>query len=116
MVGVVVAFIVITALHTIVGELAPKSLAIQRTEEITLWAARPLWVFYHMAWPIIRMLNAGANGFVKLFGIEPARKEEILHTSEELRMLLTRARPASIRRCAACWCASSICGAARRAT
>ncbi len=89
-IGVVVAFIVITALHTIVGELAPKSLAIQRTEEITLWAARPLWVFYHMAWPIIRILNAGANGFVKLFGIEPARKEEILHTSEELRMLLTR--------------------------
>jgi CBS domain containing-hemolysin-like protein len=89
-VGVVVAFIVITALHTIVGELAPKSLAIQKTEEISLWAARPLWIFYHIAWPIIRILNAGANGFVKLFGIEPARKEELLHTSEELKILLTR--------------------------
>ena len=89
-VGVVVAFLVITALHTIIGKLAPKSLAIQKTEEITLWAARPLWVFYHLAWPVIRVLNAGANGFVKLFGIEPARKEEILHTSEELRMLLAK--------------------------
>jgi CBS domain containing-hemolysin-like protein len=89
-VGVVVAFVAITALHTIVGELAPKSFAIQRTEEMTLWAARPLWIFYHMAWPIIRTLNAGANGFVKLFGIEPAKKEEILHTSEELRILLTK--------------------------
>ncbi len=89
-VGVVVGFLVITAVHTIVGELAPKSLAIQRTEGVTLWSARPLWIFYHLAWPVIRMLNAGANGFVKLFGIEPAKKEEILHTSEELRMLLTK--------------------------
>jgi CBS domain containing-hemolysin-like protein len=89
-VGVVVAFVAITALHTIIGELAPKSLAIQRTEEMTLWAARPLYVFYHVAWPIIRVLNAGANGFVRLFGIEPAQKEEILHTSEELRMLLAK--------------------------
>jgi CBS domain containing-hemolysin-like protein len=89
-VGVVVAFVAITALHTIVGELAPKSFAIQRTEEMTLWAARPLWLFYHMAWPIIRALNAGANGFIRLFGIQPAKKEEILHTSEELRILLTQ--------------------------
>src|SRR6185369_5320086 len=56
-VGAVVAFIIITAVHTIVGELAPKSLAIQRTEELTLWSARPLWIFYHLAWPIIAMLN-----------------------------------------------------------
>jgi CBS domain containing-hemolysin-like protein len=89
-VGVVVAFVAITALHTIIGELAPKSFAIQRTEEMTLWAARPLYVFYHLAWPIIHMLNAGANGFVRLFGIQPAKKEEILHTSEELRMLLAK--------------------------
>jgi CBS domain containing-hemolysin-like protein len=89
-VGVVVAFTAITALHTIVGELAPKSLAIQRTEDIALRAARPLWLFYHLAWPIIRALNAGANGFVKLFGLEPARQEQILHTSEELRILLTK--------------------------
>ncbi len=89
-IGVVVAFIAITALHTIVGELAPKSFAIQRTEEMTLWAARPLWIFYHLAWPIIRLLNAGANGFVRLLGVKPAAKEELLHTSEELRILLTK--------------------------
>jgi CBS domain containing-hemolysin-like protein len=89
-IGVVGAFVFITALHTIVGELAPKSLAIQRTEELTLWSARPLWIFYHLAWPVIAMLNVGANGFVRLFGIQPAKKEEILHTSEELRMLLAK--------------------------
>jgi CBS domain containing-hemolysin-like protein len=89
-VGVVVAFMIITATHTIVGELAPKSFAIQHTEEITLWAARPLWIFYHLAWPAIRALNAGANGFIRIFGIQPARKEELRYSSEELRMALAK--------------------------
>ena len=89
-VALVIAFIVITAVHTIIGELAPKSLAIQRTEEIVLHAARPLYAFYLVAWPAIWLLNNGANAFIKLFGLEPVSKEEILHTSEELRMLLTR--------------------------
>jgi CBS domain containing-hemolysin-like protein len=88
--ALVIAFIVITAVHTIIGELAPKSVAIQRTEEIVLHAARPLYAFYLVAWPAIWLLNNGANAFVKLFGLEPVSKEEILHTSEELRMLLTR--------------------------
>jgi CBS domain containing-hemolysin-like protein len=88
--ALVIAFIVITAVHTIIGELAPKSVAIQRTEEIVLHAARPLYAFYLLAWPAIWLLNNGANAFVKLFGLEPVSKEEILHTSEELRMLLTR--------------------------
>ncbi|MFT3769263.1 MAG: hemolysin family protein [Minicystis sp.] len=89
-VAIVIAFVIITAVHTIVGELAPKSLAIQHTEEMALHAARPLHAFYLLAWPAIWLLNTGANGFIRLFGIEPARKEEILHTSEELRMLLTK--------------------------
>jgi CBS domain containing-hemolysin-like protein len=84
------AFFSITALHTIVGELAPKSFAIQRTEQIALASVYPLHAFYLFAWPAIRLLNAGANGFVRLFGVEPAGKEEMKHTSEELRMLLAQ--------------------------
>jgi len=86
----VIAFSFITAFHTIVGELAPKSLAIQRTEEIALHAAGPLHAFYFLAWPAIWLLNTGANAFTRLFGLKPASKEEILHTSEELRMLLAK--------------------------
>ena len=56
-----VAFVLITTVHTIVGELAPKSLAIQRTEELALASARPLYVFYHMAWPAIAFLNKGGR-------------------------------------------------------
>lgn len=89
-IAVTIAFVIITSLHTIIGELAPKTLAIQRTEQVTLLAARPLHAFYILAWPIIWTLNTAANGFVRLFGLRPAREEELLHTSEELRMLLAK--------------------------
>ncbi|MDC3954294.1 hemolysin family protein [Polyangium jinanense] len=85
-----VAFTLIMSLHTIIGELAPKTLAIQRTEKVTLFAAQPLHVFFVLMWPIIWVLNSAANGFVRLFGLQPAHEEEIAHTSEELRILLTR--------------------------
>ncbi|WP_437586600.1 hemolysin family protein [Sorangium sp. So ce1000] len=85
-----IAFILITSLHTVIGELAPKSLAIQRTEKVTLWAARPLHAFFVLMWPVIWVLNSLANGFVRLFGLRPVGEEEIAHTSEELRLLLTK--------------------------
>ena len=85
-----IAFFLIMSLHTVIGELAPKTLAIQRTEAVTLFAARPLHWFYLLAWPIIWVLNSSANAFVRLFGLQPAGEEEIAHTSEELRILLTR--------------------------
>ncbi|HVY47267.1 MAG TPA: hemolysin family protein, partial [Minicystis sp.] len=89
-IAVVMAFVAITAFHTILGELAPKAFAIQKTEEMTLFAARPLHAFYLVAFPFIWLLNSGANAVVRLFGLKPARKDEIMHTSEELRMLLAR--------------------------
>jgi CBS domain containing-hemolysin-like protein len=85
-----IAFFLITSLHTVIGELAPKSLAIQRTEQVTLHTARPLHAFFVVMWPIIWSLNSTANAFIRLFGLRPAREEEIAHTSEELRLLLTR--------------------------
>ena len=89
-VSIAVAFFLITALHTILGELAPKTLAIQRTEELILVAVRPLHAFYLVAWPVIWLLYRGANGFVRLFGLEPSGRAELMHTSDELRMLLAR--------------------------
>ncbi|MGK3960314.1 hemolysin family protein [Sorangium sp. So ce118] len=89
-IAVGIAFIMITSLHTVIGELAPKSLAIQRTEKVTLWAARPLHVFFVLMWPVIWVLNSMANGFVRLFGLRPVGEAEIAHTSEELRLLLTK--------------------------
>jgi CBS domain containing-hemolysin-like protein len=85
-----IAFTVIMSMHTILGELVPKSLAIQRTEQVTLLAARPLHAFYLLMWPVIWLLNSSANAVVRLFGLHPANEQEISHTSEELRLLLTR--------------------------
>lgn len=89
-VAVGIAFAVITALHTVVGELAPKSLAIQLTERVTLLTVWPLHLFYLLMWPVIWLLNTMANGFVRLFGLKPASEAEMAHTSEELRMLLAQ--------------------------
>jgi CBS domain containing-hemolysin-like protein len=57
---------------------------------VTLHTARPLHAFFVVMWPVIWFLNSLANAFVRLFGLQPAREEEIAHTSEELRLLLTR--------------------------
>lgn len=83
-----ISFVLITAMHTILGELAPKSLAIQRTEQVTLWTAYPLHAFYLLMWPFIYVLNGAANAIVRVFGLHPAGEDEVRHTSEELRMLL----------------------------
>jgi CBS domain containing-hemolysin-like protein len=88
-IALTVAFVTITALHTILGELAPKSLAIQMTERVTLWTALPLHVFYLVLWPFIRALNGMANALLRVFGLRPASGEDVQHTSEELRMLLS---------------------------
>jgi CBS domain containing-hemolysin-like protein len=89
-IALAISFFTITSLHTIIGELAPKSLAIQRTERVTLVTAWPLHLFYLLMWPAITFLNGTANAFIRLFGLHPAREDEAAHTSEELRLLLTR--------------------------
>jgi CBS domain containing-hemolysin-like protein len=81
-------FITITFLHTVLGELAPKSLAIQRTEPVVLWTATPLRVFYVIAFPIIWILNKASALVLRAFGLRPASETELLHSPGELRLLL----------------------------
>nr|WP_201715354.1 hemolysin family protein [Rossellomorea arthrocnemi] len=83
------AFSVITFLHVVVGELAPKTFAIQKAEEITLLFARPLIWFYRIAYPFIWTLNSSARMFTGLFGLKPASEHEIAHSEEELRIILS---------------------------
>lgn len=87
-VAVGTAFAIITALHIVIGELAPKGLALQRPEATTLWIARPIQLFYVVfRWPIT-LLNAVGNGVLKLVGLEPAAGHEMVHSIEELRVLV----------------------------
>nr|WP_026800714.1 hemolysin family protein [Pontibacillus halophilus] len=85
-----VAFAIITFLHVVLGELAPKTVAIQKAEAITLALARPLDFFYKMMLPFIFVLNGSANLFVRLFGFRTANEGEEAHTEEELRYILTQ--------------------------
>lgn len=89
-IALAISFAVITSLHTILGELVPKSIAIQLTERVALATAVPLHLFFLLMWPLIWVLNTAANAFLRLFGLPPTHEQEVAHTSEELRMLLTR--------------------------
>ena len=84
-----IAFSIITFLHVVVGELAPKSVAIQKAEAITMNFARPLIWFYRVMFPIIWALNHSARFITSLVGIKPASEGDIAHSEEELRMILT---------------------------
>ena len=87
-----VAFILLTFLLIVFGELAPKALAIQHSQSTTLAVAFPLWVFYLIFSPAIVALNWTANQVLRLFGIRPASEAEHYHSGEELRFLLEQGR------------------------
>ncbi|OLS33607.1 hemolysin family protein [Bacillus sp. MRMR6] len=84
-----IAFATITFLHVVVGELAPKSLAIQKAELITLIMSRPLILFYKIMYPFIWLLNGSARIVVRLFGLKPVSESDMAHTEEELRIILS---------------------------
>ena len=82
-----VAFVIITILHIVFGELAPKSIAIQRPEKVTLFIAYPLQFFFFVFRPFIWLLNGIANLLLKSIGISSVHGSEI-HSSEELKYLV----------------------------
>ncbi|QAV25916.1 hemolysin family protein [Anoxybacillus flavithermus] len=84
-----IAFVAITYLHVVVGELAPKTLAIQKAETITLLCSRPLIFFYKIMYPFIWVLNGSARVIIGLFGLRPASEHEVAHSEEELRIILS---------------------------
>ena len=79
----------VTAVHIVVGEQAPKYWAIQRPEAASLALSFPLHWFYWTFRPAIWLLNAITNLILRLFGITPGSEHELAHTEEELRMILT---------------------------
>jgi CBS domain containing-hemolysin-like protein len=83
-----IAFVIISFLHIVLGELAPKSLAIRKPESTSLWLAPPLHAFYWLMYVPIAALNGTANWILRLLGIEPAGETGEAHSSEELRMIV----------------------------
>jgi CBS domain containing-hemolysin-like protein len=95
-ISVTVSFLVITVLHIVLGEQAPKTIAIRKSESASLLIAFPLFLFYKVTYPAIWLLNYAANGLLKLIGVAPADEAEMAHDEEELRLLLSSGNTAQL--------------------
>lgn len=89
MLSYVIALAVVTFFHVVFGELAPKTLAIQYAEKMTLLLAPPLYWFGKIMNPVIRFLNGASRNLLRIFGVQPS-KHETAHTEEELKLIVNQ--------------------------
>lgn len=82
------AFTIISFFHIVLGELGPKSLAIQRTEATALWTAAPLRLFAAIMWPATVLLTWAASRLLRGLGLTPATTSDLAHSAEELRLIV----------------------------
>jgi len=82
------AFIFITFLHIVIGELMPKSIAIRQSERISLWTALPLYGFYWLMYPVIWFMNTCSNALLKLTGLSRDQKGEYFYSTDEIKLIL----------------------------
>jgi CBS domain containing-hemolysin-like protein len=88
-ISALIAFVAITFMHVVVGELAPKSIALQDPERTSLFVARPTLLTERIFKPAIWALNGTGNALLRLVGVQPASGHELVHSVEELKMLVT---------------------------
>ncbi|HLA63022.1 MAG TPA: hemolysin family protein [Rhodothermales bacterium] len=94
--SIVIAFSIATALHIVFGELAPKSIALQRPEQTSLWVTAPLNIFVKVFRPFIYVLNGIGNFVVRLMGFKPVSGHASVHSVEELELLVKSSREAGV--------------------
>lgn len=94
-ISLVFAFTVISFLHIVVGELAPKSFAIREAETISLWTAAPLYGFYWTMYPAIWALNSSANAVLRLAGLASGHGADAHYSTDELKLILRSRRAAA---------------------
>lgn len=86
--SIALGFSIITILHVVFGELAPKSISIQKAEATALLLARPMRFFYWLCFPLVIVMNGISNGVLRLAGLAPASEAGETHSAEELRMMI----------------------------
>jgi CBS domain containing-hemolysin-like protein len=89
-----IAFASITFLHVVVGELAPKALALDRPGTVALACAQPLLVFGAVFRPVLRAMNGAGNALVRALGVKQLGEAHAVHSPEELSLLVSEARDA----------------------
>ena len=87
----VVAFTIITALHLVVGEQAPKIYAIRRPERVALWCAIPLKAFYILSYPFLVGLSFATSRLLRLFGVDGTSEHDAPHSQDEIQALVRQA-------------------------
>lgn len=92
----VFGILLITFVTVALGEQAPKMIAIQYPMQVSLWLSFPLKVFYSIFKPMILLLNFAANSFIRMIGLKPITKEEIHHSEEEIRYLISEGRKTGV--------------------
>lgn len=95
-IAVGIAFAIITFLHVVIGELVPKSLALQQPESVSLVVARPMRVVVLMLQPLIWSLNGVGNRILRLMKMQPAGEHHGVHSVEELEILVRQSHAAGI--------------------
>jgi magnesium and cobalt exporter, CNNM family len=95
-IAIAIAFAVITAVEIVFGELAPKWVALERPEATAIWLVKPLELFMRVFWPFIRLVHGTAQGVVKLLGLRGGDHRGMVHSEEELKMLVTASQEAGV--------------------
>ena len=91
-IAMVLAFLLLTFMHVVLGELVPKSLSLQRAERMALLVARPLrWFLRVFSWAIV-LLDHAAQMFVRAMGIRTSQSHSLVHSAEELQILIRQVR------------------------
>src|SRR5437660_5771578 len=91
-IAIVIAFGLITCMHVILGELVPKSLALQRAEQVALAVAAPMDVFLTLTRPLLFLMSRAAGSVLRIFGSRKLRQGPI-HSPDELKLIVTAIRP-----------------------
>jgi putative hemolysin len=90
------AFLLITLLHVVFGEFVPKSLSLAAPDNVALWIAQPLLVFEKLARPLIAVIRILGNAVLATLGMKPAASEQMLHSVEELLLLIADTEEAGL--------------------
>ncbi|MBH5316471.1 HlyC/CorC family transporter [Paenibacillus sp. GSMTC-2017] len=88
LISFMISFLLVTYLHVVLGELAPKTIAIIHPEKVSIRTAPFIIFFYRTMYPFIWLLNGSANSLVRLFGFKPTNEHEA-HSEEEIRMIIS---------------------------
>ncbi len=89
-VAFLLSFLILTYLSVVLGELVPKSIALQRAERLAVWLAIPLDWLGRITYPLVWVLQRSAIGIARLFGIKPAPAGMTMHTEEDIRLIVAQ--------------------------